>query len=79
MSTRSRFVEPGDRAEIGGEVVFHGDHGNLVRALVAERTASPLTQRTMYRVVAFESEMFDADAGKWIAGEKLYMIHPGLR
>jgi hypothetical protein len=52
---------------------------NLVRALVAEQTASPPTQRTMYRVVHFASEMFDADAGKWIAGEKLYMIHPALR
>ena len=75
MSTRSSFVEPGDRAEIGDEVVFHGDHGNLVRGLVAERTVSPLTQRTMYRVVDFASEMFDADAGKWIAHGKLFFFH----
>ena len=76
MCTRSSFVEPGDRAEVGDEVTFHGDHGNLVRGIVAERTVSPLTQRTMYRVVDFASEMFDGDAGKWIADENLFMIHP---
>ena len=43
MSKRSSFVEPGDRAEIGDEVVYHADHGNLVRGLVAERAVSPLS------------------------------------
>jgi hypothetical protein len=76
MPTRRSFVKPGDLAEVGDEVVFHGDHGNLVRGLVAERTLSPLTQRTMYRVVDLASELFDADAGKWIADQKLYMTHP---
>jgi hypothetical protein len=37
---------------------------------------SPLTQRTMYRVFDLASELFDADAGKWIADQKLYMTHP---
>jgi hypothetical protein len=59
-STRCSFVEPGDRADVGDEVLFHGDHGNFVRGLVAERTKSPLAQRTMYRVVDLASEMFDA-------------------
>jgi len=76
MPTRRSFVEPGDRAEVGDEVVFHGDHGNLVHGLVAERTVGPLMHRTMYRVVDLASEMFDTDAGKWIAEDKLYMIHP---
>ena len=57
MSTRSSFVEPGDRAEVGDEVVSHGDHGNLVRALVAERIMSPLTQRTIYRITAFGKKL----------------------
>jgi len=42
MPKRNSFVEPGDRAEVGDEVVFHGDHGNLVRGIVADRALSPL-------------------------------------
>ena len=47
MSHRS-FVEPDDFPEIGDEVVFHGDHGNLVRGRdcatptdIAEPSSSP--------------------------------------
>ena len=77
MPTRSSFVEPGDRAEVGDEVVFHGDHGNLVRGLVADRAVSPLSQRhDVSRRRRSASESNDPDAGKWIADDKLYMIHP---
>ncbi len=61
------------------EVVFHGNHRNLFRALVAERTLSPLTQRTMYRVVDFASEMFDPEPGRWLDHDQVYMIHAALR
>jgi len=43
MLTRSSLVEPGDRPEVGDDVVFHGDHGNLVRGIVADRAVSPLS------------------------------------
>jgi hypothetical protein len=49
MPTRRSFVEPGDRAEVGDEVVFHGDHGNLVRAIVADRALSSLSHVMRYR------------------------------
>jgi hypothetical protein len=42
MRTNRSFVEPGDLAEIGDEVVYHGDHDNLVQAIVAERAVTPL-------------------------------------
>jgi hypothetical protein len=76
MPTRRSFVEPGDRAEFGDEVVFHGDHGNLVRAIVADRAASPLSHAMRYRVLDFWSESDDPDAGKWVGHDRLYMIHP---
>ena len=76
MSTRSSFVEPGDVAAVGDCVVYHGDHGNLIRGSVADREISPLTRRTMYRVVDLASEMFDSDAGTWVPHEKLFMIQP---
>jgi hypothetical protein len=74
MSHSSSFVEPGDRAEVGDEVVFHGDHGNLVRGIVADRALSPLTGLTSYRVVDFWSESYDPDAGKWITHSRLFMF-----
>jgi len=49
MSRRSSFFEPGDRAEVGDDVVFHGDHGNLVRGVVADRAVSPLSNATGFR------------------------------
>jgi hypothetical protein len=49
MSSRSNFVEPGDRAEVGDDVVFHGDHGNLVRVIVANRGVGPLSNVTGFR------------------------------
>ena len=76
MSTRNSFVEPGERAEIGDGVVFHGDHGNLVSAIVADRAVSPLSTVTRYRVVDSWSESNDPDAGKWVGHDRLYMIHP---
>ncbi len=76
MPTGRTFVEPGDRAEAGDKVVFHGDHGNLVRAIVADRAASPLSGTTRYRVVDAWSESDDPDAGKWVGHDRLYMIHP---
>ena len=69
------FVDSGDHAEVGDEVVFHGDHDNLVRAIVADRALSPLSGLTRYRVVNFWSESFDSDAGKWIAHARLFMFH----
>jgi hypothetical protein len=62
----SGFVRAGDLAEVGDEVIFHGDHGTLIRGLVADRAVSPLTQRMMYRVVNFVSEMFEPDSGEWV-------------
>ena len=47
MSSRSSFVEPGDRAEVGDDVVFHGD---LVRGIVADRGVSPLSNVTGFRL-----------------------------
>ena len=76
MPTRHSFVEPGDRAEVGDEVVFHGDHGNLVRALVADRAVCPLSGVTRYRVVDAWSESRDPDASRWVGHDRLYMIHP---
>jgi hypothetical protein len=71
MPTGSSFVEPGDCAEVGDEVVFHGDHGNLVRAIVADRATSPLSQVTRYHVVDAWSESDDPDAGNWIGQDRL--------
>jgi hypothetical protein len=51
MPRMSRFVEPGDRAEVGDDVVFHGDQGNFVRGIVADAAVSPLSNVTSYRVV----------------------------
>jgi len=76
MSSRSSFVEPGDRAEVGDDVVFHGDHGNLVSAIVADRAVSPLSNVTRYRVVDSWSVSNDPDAGTWVGHDRLYMIHP---
>jgi hypothetical protein len=76
MCTRTSFVEPGDRAGVGDEVVFQGDHCNLVRGLVADRADSPLSHVTRYRVVDSWSESSDPDAGKWVGDSRLYMIHP---
>ena len=76
MSDSLNVVDPGDRAEVGDEVVFHGDHGNFVRAIVADRALSPLSGLTRYRVVNFWSESFDSDAGKWIAHARLFTFHP---
>ena len=76
MPCRSSSVEPGDRAEVGDDVVFHGDRGNLVRGIVADRALSPLSGLTRYRVVNFWSESFDSDAGKWIAHARLFTFHP---
>jgi len=50
MSSSSSFVEPGDRAEVGDGVGFHGDHGNLVRGIVADRGVSPLSNVTGFRL-----------------------------
>jgi hypothetical protein len=75
MPTRRSFVEPGDRAGVGDEVVFQGDHGNLVRAIVADRAVSPLSHVVRYRVVDAWSESEDPDAGKWVGHDWLYMIH----
>jgi hypothetical protein len=72
---RNRFIEPGDRAEVGDDVVFHGDHGNLVRGIVADRCLSPLANVMRYRVVDAATEMFDPDAGRWIGHDKLFMFH----
>src|ERR1700679_1057506 len=41
--------EPRDLAEVGDEVVYNGDHNNLVRGFVAERAISPLSRTTRYR------------------------------
>jgi len=49
MSRRSSFVEPGDRAEVGDDVVFHGDHANLVRGIIVDRGVSPLSNVTGFR------------------------------
>jgi len=49
MSSRSSFVEPGDRAEFGDDVVFNGDHGNLVRGIVVDQAVSPLSNVTGFR------------------------------
>jgi hypothetical protein len=76
MPTRSSFVEPGDRAEVGDEVAFHGDQGNLFRAIVVDRAVSPLPHVMRYRVVDNWSESDDPEAGKWIGHDRLYMIHP---
>ena len=76
MSTTGSFVELGDRAEIGDEVVIHGDHGNLVSAIVADRAVSPLSQIMHYRVVDTWFESGDPDADKWVGHDRLYMIHP---
>jgi len=56
MSSRSSFVEPGDRAEVGDEVVFHGDHGNLVRGIVAHRAVSSLSNVTGFRLQRSEKQ-----------------------
>jgi len=50
MSSRSSFVDPGDRAEVGDDVVFHGGCGNLVRGIVVDRCVSPLTNVTEFRL-----------------------------
>ena len=76
MPDSRSFVESGDRAEVGDEVVFLGDHGNPVRGIVADRALSPLSGLTRYRVVNFWSESFDSDAGKWIAHARLFTFHP---
>ncbi len=65
----SGFVRACDLAEVGDEVIFYGDHGNLVRGLVAERGASPLTHCNVYRVVDLASEMFEPDTGKWVPND----------
>src|ERR1700679_363 len=39
----------GNQAQVGTEVVYHGDHNNLVRGFVAERAISPLSRTTRYR------------------------------
>jgi hypothetical protein len=51
-----------------------GGHGTLVRGLVAEHAVSPLTHRTVYRVVDFASEMLEPDTGKWLPHDKLSHI-----
>jgi hypothetical protein len=76
MRTNRSFVEPGDQAEIGDEVVYHGDHGNLVQAIVADRAVTPLTGITRYRLVDFWSEVDDAEAGRWINHDRLFTIVP---
>jgi len=50
MPSRSSFVEPGDCAEVGDDVVFHGEYGNLVRGIVADRGVSPLSNITGFRL-----------------------------
>jgi hypothetical protein len=72
MSDSLSFVDSGDHAEVGDEVVFHGDHDNLVRAIVTDRALSPLSGLTNYRVVDFWSEAADPDAGKWITHTRLF-------
>jgi hypothetical protein len=72
MTRKQSFVDPGELAEIGDEVVYHGDHGNLVTGLVAERATSALSCTTRYRVVDFWSEAKDADAGRWIRQDELF-------
>jgi hypothetical protein len=79
MSTRSSFVQPGDQADVGDEIVFISEHQTLVRVIVAERALGPLSQRMRYRVVDFASEMFDPEAGRWLDHDQVYMIHPALR
>jgi hypothetical protein len=73
---RTQLFEPGDLADVGDEVVFHGDHGNLFRAIVVDRALSPLSHVMRYRVVDNWSESDDPDAGKWVGHDRLYMIHP---
>jgi hypothetical protein len=70
----SGFVRADDLAEVGDEVTFHGDHGTLVRGLVAGRSVSPLTHCHVYRVVDLASEMFEPDTGKWVPHDKLVHI-----
>ena len=76
MPTRRSFVVPGDLAEVVEEVVFHGDHGDLVRAIVADRAVSPLSHVTPNRAVDAWSESEDREAGRWIGHDGLYMIRP---
>jgi hypothetical protein len=75
-----RRFEPDSRMDTssGGalNLLRNSADGNLVSALVADRAYSPLTGRISYRVVDFASEMFDPDASKLIAHDRLYMIHP---
>jgi hypothetical protein len=60
--------------QIGDEVIFHGDHATLVRGLVADCAASPLTHCNVYRVVDLAPEMFEPDTGEWVPHEKLFKI-----
>jgi hypothetical protein len=76
MRTNRSFVEPGDQSEVGDEVVYHGEHDNLVQAIVAERAATPLAGITRCRIVDYWSEVDDPDAGRWIGHDRLHGIYP---
>jgi hypothetical protein len=67
----SKIPRPGVPDE-GHRQILQVDHGNLVRGLVADRAATPLTQRMMYRVGDLASEMFEPDSGKWVPHDKLF-------
>jgi hypothetical protein len=60
MPTRSSFVEPGDRTAVGDEVVFHGNRGNLVRVIVADRAVrAPLEQDQRVNFIAVGHPLLD--------------------
>ena len=58
--------------QAGDEVVYRGDHGNLVRGLVADVSRGVLVKHALYyRVVDFWSEASDLDAGRWVYFDRI--------
>ena len=47
-------------------VHYNTEHGTVGEGYVADVQDSPLSGRTMIRVVDFVSEANDPDAGKWV-------------
>jgi hypothetical protein len=59
-------------AQVGADVVYRGDHGNLVRGLVAEVSQGVLVKDALYyRVVGFWSEASDLEAGRWVYYDRI--------
>ena len=77
MRAEKAPVEPGDIAEIGDEVLFHGVHDTLDRGMVADRAISPRSGALRYRVVDSWSESGDPEAGRWIGRDRLFVFHSG--